>query len=91
MAFPLIIDQFYWAYRVYKLGIGPKGANIGRISKEELRKRVLDLMTSQSYREKAALLGGLVRSENGIQAACERIEASLSSADQEEEGAAVNE
>jgi UDP:flavonoid glycosyltransferase YjiC (YdhE family) len=90
MAFPLIIDQFYWAHRVYKLGIGPEGANIGRISKEELGKKVLDLMTNLSYRERAALLSARMASENGIQAACERIEASLP-AGRAEENAAVNE
>jgi UDP:flavonoid glycosyltransferase YjiC (YdhE family) len=74
MVLPLIIDQFYWAYRVYELGAGPRGANIGRISKEELKKKVQDLMTNQSYREKAAVLGALVRGEDGIRAACERIE-----------------
>jgi UDP:flavonoid glycosyltransferase YjiC (YdhE family) len=89
MALPLIIDQFYWAHRVYTLGIGPRGANIGRISKEELRKRVLDLLTNRSYRENAARLGLLVRGENGIQAACERIEAALPR--DREEDAAVNE
>jgi UDP:flavonoid glycosyltransferase YjiC (YdhE family) len=88
MVLPLIIDQFYWAHRVYKLGVGPRGANIGRISKGELKKKVLDLLTSQSYREKAARLGTLVRGEDGIRAACERIEASLAPAEREE-GVAV--
>ncbi|MDR2178446.1 MAG: glycosyltransferase [Treponema sp.] len=74
MVFPLIIDQFYWAYRTRKLGLGPGGANIGRISKEELGKKVRDLMTSQFYREKAASLGALVRAEDGVRAARERIE-----------------
>jgi UDP:flavonoid glycosyltransferase YjiC (YdhE family) len=90
MVLPLIIDQFYWAYRVYKLGIGPKGANIGRISKKELEKKVLDLITNNAYREKAEALGALIRSENGPVAACERIEAYFSSV-MEEEDAAVNE
>ncbi|MDR2376031.1 MAG: glycosyltransferase [Treponema sp.] len=74
MALPLIIDQFYWAHRIYKLGLGPRGADIGRISKGELKKKVLDLLTSQSYRENAARLGTLVRGEDGLQNACERIE-----------------
>jgi UDP:flavonoid glycosyltransferase YjiC (YdhE family) len=89
MVLPLIIDQFYWAYRVYKLGIGPGGANIGKISKEGLRKKALDLLTNQTYREKAEVLGALIRSENGIQAACERIEAARPL--DREEDAAVNE
>jgi UDP:flavonoid glycosyltransferase YjiC (YdhE family) len=90
MVLPLIIDQFYWAHRVYKLGIGPRSANIGRISKREVEKKVQDLITNKTYREKAEALGALIRSENGLVAACERIEASLSSVSQEVEDAAVS-
>ncbi|MDR3247541.1 MAG: glycosyltransferase [Treponema sp.] len=74
MVVPLIIDQFYWAYQAYKLGLGPKGIKIAHTSKQELEKKVLDLMTNPSYREKADAMGALIRSESGIRAACERIE-----------------
>ncbi|MDR0668724.1 MAG: glycosyltransferase [Treponema sp.] len=77
LVLPLIIDQFYWAHRVRKLGLGPEGANIGRISKGELGKRVLDLLTNESYRENAARLGILVRGETGLKNACERIESHI--------------
>jgi UDP:flavonoid glycosyltransferase YjiC (YdhE family) len=89
LVLPLILDQFYWAYRVRELGIGPGGLNIGRISKKGLEKKVLDLMSNRGYREKAEALGALIRSENGILAACERIEASLSTGELVD--AAVNE
>ncbi|MDR0400545.1 MAG: glycosyltransferase, partial [Treponema sp.] len=78
LVLPLIIDQFYWAYRVQELGVGPGGINIGRVSKKELEWKVLDLVGSRVYREKAEALGALIRSENGVLAACERIEASVS-------------
>jgi hypothetical protein len=51
---------------------------MGRFSKRELGDKVLDLMSNRAYREKADALGALVRSENGLLAACERIESSLS-------------
>jgi UDP:flavonoid glycosyltransferase YjiC (YdhE family) len=89
LVLPLIIDQFYWASRVRRLGLGPGPADIGRISKEGLRKKVLDLLGNPVYRERAGALGALIRRENGIQAACERIEASR--IPQSQEGAAVNE
>ncbi|MDR1238792.1 MAG: glycosyltransferase [Treponema sp.] len=76
LVLPLIIDQFYWAHRVRELGVGPGGLNIGRVSKKELEKKVRDLVGSRAYREKAEALGALIRSENGVLAACERIEAS---------------
>jgi UDP:flavonoid glycosyltransferase YjiC (YdhE family) len=81
MVLPLIIDQFYWASRVRELGIGPGGLNIGRFSKKELARKVLDLLGSRDYRGKAEALGALIRSENGVLAACERIEAAVSPAE----------
>jgi UDP:flavonoid glycosyltransferase YjiC (YdhE family) len=78
LVLPLIIDQFYWAHRVHELGVGPQWLNIGRVSKRELGNKVLDLVSNRAYREKAEALGALIRSENGLLAACERIESTLS-------------
>jgi UDP:flavonoid glycosyltransferase YjiC (YdhE family) len=81
LVLPLIIDQFYWASRVRELGIGPGGLNIGRVSKGELERKVLALLGNRGYQEKAEALGALIRSENGVLAACERIEAAASPAE----------
>jgi UDP:flavonoid glycosyltransferase YjiC (YdhE family) len=66
MMVPLIIDQFYWGYRVSELGIGPKSIKISRVSKKELKRKVLDLMNNPDYKKNAAALGKKVRSEKGV-------------------------
>jgi UDP:flavonoid glycosyltransferase YjiC (YdhE family) len=71
MVTPLILDQHYWGYRVARLGIGPDYVNIARISRQELEKKVLDLMTNPIYKKNAAVLGEQIRSETGIHAFCE--------------------
>jgi UDP:flavonoid glycosyltransferase YjiC (YdhE family) len=71
---PLLIDQFHWGSRVTKLGIGPGTVNIKRTSPRRLEKMVLDLVTSQSYKKNAAALGEQVRSEQGVENLCRRIE-----------------
>jgi UDP:flavonoid glycosyltransferase YjiC (YdhE family) len=71
---PLLLDQFYWGSRISALGAGPQSVKLGRISEATLEKRVLDLMTNPSYKEKAAALGEKIRSEGGVQGMCGFIE-----------------
>jgi UDP:flavonoid glycosyltransferase YjiC (YdhE family) len=70
---PLIIDQFYWAYRAQKLGLGPKKINIAKTSKKALAKSVIDLMTNESYKKNAIELSKKMQSENGLEAAARYI------------------
>jgi UDP:flavonoid glycosyltransferase YjiC (YdhE family) len=74
MIVPLLLDQFYWGYRVLGLGIGPGSVKMNRISKKQLEKKVLALMTNPAYKENAASLGERIRSENGIDTFCDHIE-----------------
>jgi UDP:flavonoid glycosyltransferase YjiC (YdhE family) len=74
MVVPLLLDQFYWSCRVRELGIGPGGVNIKGISRKQLQRKVTDLLNNPSYKEKAASIGKLVRSENGLENICHRIE-----------------
>ncbi|MCC8018437.1 MAG: glycosyltransferase [Rikenellaceae bacterium] len=73
MVAPIFVDQYYWGYRVEVLGLGPRQARLGRISREELEKRVTDLMTNPQYRENAAALGEKMAAENGPEALCRYI------------------
>ena len=74
MIVPLILDQFYWAHRVHELGIGPGGISIKRATKRLLEQKVMDLIGNTAYKDKAASLAALVRSERGLENACRRIE-----------------
>jgi UDP:flavonoid glycosyltransferase YjiC (YdhE family) len=74
MIVPLLLDQFYWGYRVKQLGIGPGTANIKRTSYRRLEALVLDLVHNGAYQKNAAALGERVRSEPGAAALCDHIE-----------------
>ncbi|MDR1898766.1 MAG: glycosyltransferase [Treponema sp.] len=74
MIAPLLLDQFYWGYRVKQLGIGSGSVNMARVSPGRLEKMVLDLVTNPSYRRNALALAEQIRSERGIEKLCEHIE-----------------
>jgi UDP:flavonoid glycosyltransferase YjiC (YdhE family) len=74
MIVPLLLDQFYWGYRVKQLGIGPGTVDIKRTSYRRLEKMVLDLVTNGSYKKDAAALGERIHGERGIETLCEHIE-----------------
>jgi UDP:flavonoid glycosyltransferase YjiC (YdhE family) len=74
MAAPLLLDQFYWGGRISELQVGPKSVNLGKISENRLRERVLDLMTNPLYRKNAAGLAEKIRSEKGLAGMADYIE-----------------
>jgi UDP:flavonoid glycosyltransferase YjiC (YdhE family) len=74
MVVPLLLDQFYWSHRVKELGIGPGGVRIKNISKKELERQVIDLVTNPSYKEKAHAMGLLIQGEAGLENICRHIE-----------------
>ncbi|MCL1993899.1 MAG: glycosyltransferase [Spirochaetes bacterium] len=74
---PLLLDQPYWAWRVKELGIGPGGIKIKGCTRGELEKKVTDLVSNPSYKEKAAALGELISAEAGLENACQFIEGFL--------------
>jgi len=60
---PHIIDQFVWNRIIYKLGAGPKGVKIGKISTKNLEPKILDLVNTPSYKEKAELVASQMEKE----------------------------
>jgi len=85
MGVPLLVDQFYWSQRIKELGIGPDPVKIKSISRKQLERKVLDLMTNPLYKEKAHSLGILIRGEDGIENICRHIESYQSQIQVEEE------
>ncbi|WP_029903789.1 glycosyltransferase [Prevotella sp. 10(H)] len=73
MIIPLLIDQGYWALRVKELGTGPGKIKI-TIPKQQLRKKINDLVYNQKYKDNAATLAKKVNGENGINNLCNYIE-----------------
>jgi UDP:flavonoid glycosyltransferase YjiC (YdhE family) len=74
MAAPLFLDQFYWGYRAAQLGLGPGSVNISRTSPRRLEKMVRELVFNEEYKKNAAALGEQIRSEQGLETFCRRVE-----------------
>jgi len=85
MVVPLLLDQFYWSNRVKELGLGPEGVKIKSVSKKQLERKVIDLVTNPLYKEKANSMGILIRGEDGIENICRHIESYESLIQVEEE------
>jgi sterol 3beta-glucosyltransferase len=58
-------DQPFWASRVRKLGVGPKGFSRSKLTARRLADAIELAVTDDSLRERAAELGRLVRAERG--------------------------
>ncbi|GMO20095.1 MAG: glycosyltransferase [Spirochaetaceae bacterium] len=71
---PMIIDQFYWAYRTGVLGLGPGAVKIKNVTKKTLEPKIFDLITNSNYKKNAKLLGEKIRGENGLEKAVDCIE-----------------
>lgn len=53
MIVPHILDQYYWHDLLVKLGAGPNGFPVYKLTKEQLEPRLLDLYRNERYKEKA--------------------------------------
>jgi UDP:flavonoid glycosyltransferase YjiC (YdhE family) len=50
---PHIIDQFVWNNIIHKIGAGPKGIKIGKLTTRNLEPKLLDLLCSRNYKTNA--------------------------------------
>jgi sterol 3beta-glucosyltransferase len=71
---PFLMDQFFWGWRLNKLGVAPKPLPHAKISAEKLSHAVTEALTNRKLRERAAELGAAVRAEDGLTVAAEFIE-----------------
>jgi len=64
---PHIIDQYYWAQRVFELGVGPKYFTRARMTADRLAQSITAALTDADMRRKAAKLGAAIHNEsNGV-------------------------
>ncbi len=61
---PQIIDQYYWANRVYQLGLAPKPVSFKKITAKHLA-AVFNEISNGKYRSKATRLGNIMKDEDG--------------------------
>jgi vancomycin aglycone glucosyltransferase len=72
---PHLLDQYYWAHRVQRMGLGPRLESVGRATAAKLAAAIRDA-TSGRYDEAARAAGEALRATDGLAKACEILEAS---------------
>ncbi len=71
---PFMLDQYSWANKVVKLGVGPLMPDAKRLTAEKLAQAIHTAVTDSAMRTRAAAFGEKIRAENGIGRAVEIIE-----------------
>jgi sterol 3beta-glucosyltransferase len=71
---PFAVDQYVWADRVVKLGVGPHTADSKRLTAERLAQAINTAVNDSVLRARAAAFGERIRAENGVVRAVEVIE-----------------
>ncbi|QSE98666.1 glycosyltransferase [Fulvivirga lutea] len=61
---PHIIDQFGWNKLVHKLGVGPKGISINKLSAKRLKPLICDLLQNKKYKRKVDDISFKMRNEH---------------------------
>jgi vancomycin aglycone glucosyltransferase len=71
---PHLLDQFYWAHRIERLGLGPRGLPISLITADILSDRLDMALNDAGIRKRAAALGPAVAARNGADDAVDHLE-----------------
>jgi sterol 3beta-glucosyltransferase len=71
---PFAGDQYAWADRAAKLGVGPRMADAKNLTAEKLARAIRTAVNDAGIRTKAAAVGERIRAENGVARAVELIE-----------------
>jgi UDP:flavonoid glycosyltransferase YjiC (YdhE family) len=75
---PHIIDQYAWGQTVFELGVGPKFISRGKLTGDNFAEGIMQALTDQNMRTKAALVGKTICNEpDGVTQAVKLIEQSL--------------
>jgi UDP:flavonoid glycosyltransferase YjiC (YdhE family) len=77
LVIPHIADQFYWAQRVYELGVGPGPIRRPALNSSKLAGGLDALVRDAEIRSAATALGVQIRSEDGLTEAINLIEESF--------------
>jgi sterol 3beta-glucosyltransferase len=74
LVIPHIVDQFYWAQKVFELGVGPKPIPRGKLDVPKLSAALKELDENSSFQAAAVKNGAQIGSEKGIDQAVCRIQ-----------------
>jgi UDP:flavonoid glycosyltransferase YjiC (YdhE family) len=70
---PHILDQFYWAHRIERLGLGPRALAVDLITADILTARIDTALHDARIRARAAALGPVIAARNGVAAAVDHL------------------
>jgi sterol 3beta-glucosyltransferase len=73
MVIPHIIDQFVWDKIIYRMGAGPKGVKIGKITTENLESKIIELLSNSAFKKKAEQIARHMEQENFREELCQAI------------------
>jgi UDP:flavonoid glycosyltransferase YjiC (YdhE family) len=74
LVIPHVLDQFYWADRVYQLGLGPKPIKRSALTRTNLIHAIMQAIGNPGYKEKAKTISHALCGRNPVQAAVEIID-----------------
>jgi len=69
------MDQFYWADRIHRAGLGPEPIARRSLTISNLSSALTELMKTDHYRATAASLAPTLRARNGVASAISQLEA----------------
>ncbi|MBN2035610.1 MAG: hypothetical protein JW768_02595 [Chitinispirillaceae bacterium] len=64
MIIPHILDQFVWDTIICEQGAEPKGIRIDRMTPQNLKPKIMELLNNASYKKKAKELAAQMNKEN---------------------------
>lgn len=71
---PHLLDQYYWAHRVERLGLGPRGMAVELVTADILTDRISTALEDWTIRERARALAPAIAARNGVDAAIDHLE-----------------
>ena len=71
---PSFGDQFFWGWRVQKLGVGPKPIPRNKLTVTKLVQAIQQAVNDDAIKSKATQVGQQIRAENGVESAVRMIE-----------------
>jgi sterol 3beta-glucosyltransferase len=71
---PFTVDQPFWGWRVYELGVGPKWILRNKLTAEKLAAAIDQAVHDQAMARRAKELGRMIRAEDGLGMAVQLVE-----------------
>jgi UDP:flavonoid glycosyltransferase YjiC (YdhE family) len=63
---PHLLDGYFWGRRVAALGAGPEPIPRKKLTSENLALAINEMVSNQAMRERAAMIGEQIQSEDGV-------------------------